>query len=422
MGCGSDKLQKNVEETSKYYNYVQKKRDFQSDWDFIVKYNNKKLSEEMDKVKGMERPTQNDFHFMEKYKETLFKEGMNNPSYTIMAYVAKDRLSGLMKDPIKIFDYINENIKHNTKSKHGTEKLTEVELDLCPKIVERFKKEFEADLRHILYDVKDNYCESIFIGFNENLKFNPKFEPNIITLVISEKLFDEPKALEGVVEVIQYSQALQIINLIIYPTSGDGELKEKFGLDGFYYSSLYTILKAVADNRNIKVLNFHCIKDYGIMLAPEIGAQIIKKIQTETLVALHIGNLGFSEYFIEKLKFHIASTRKLLFLSLEGNMLKKMHINHLKNIISKNKSLLAISIVSSDFPSSDEKLIKKFKEEAFATKKETNKANKDKCKLSVIYVSDESIIKFLKNKHIARKADSSRLSLPKTYTESNIII
>ena len=117
-----------------------------------------------------------------------------------------------------------------------------------------------------------------------------------------------------------------------------------------------------------------------LILAPEISNLIIKKLQSETLVSLHIGNFSLSTQFNNKLIFQFASTRSLAFVSLENKKLSKDDILTLKNVLSKNRSILAISIVSSFFKNMKPEIIDKFK----STLKEGTK-------VEIVYLSDISL-------------------------------
>ena len=68
------------------------------------------------------------------------------------------------------------------------------------------------------------------------------------------------------------------------------------------FTLLYKLVEAVSSNRNIKSFFLHSVKDYSIIMAPEINNLIIKKLQSETLVSLHIGNFYMSTEFSKKFK------------------------------------------------------------------------------------------------------------------------
>lgn len=85
------------------------------------------------------------------------------------------------------------------------------------------------------------------------------------------------------------------------------------------------------------------MKDYEIMLAPEISNLILQKLQSESLRAIHLGGFNYSQNFYDKLLFQITSTRSLDILSLEGydfwNYFSTKGISNLE----KNKSLTLLA-------------------------------------------------------------------------------
>ena len=181
-------------------------------------------------------------------------------------------------------------------------------------------------------------------------------------------------------ESIRYNTQLQIVNLILVPKDFDGKLLGSFGLDGLMFAMLFKLVEAVSLNRSIKSFFLHSVKDYSIILAPEISNLIIKKLQSETLVALHIGNFFLSTQFNNKLIFQFASTRSLLFVSIENNHFSKDDILNLKNVLSKNRSILLLSVVSSFFKNMKPEIINKYK----STLTEGSK-------LEIVHLSDQSL-------------------------------
>ena len=167
--------------------------------------------------------------------------------------------------------------------------------------------------------------------------------------------------IESLSETIRYCPTLKIVNFILIPLNNEGKLVENFGLDGLMFTMLYKLIEAVSLNRAIKSFFLHSVKDYSITMAPEISNLIIKKMQSETLIALHIGNFFISNEFNKKLIFQLSSTRSLIFVSFENKFFSKDNISPLNNILRKNKSILAFSIVSPFFNKMKPEIINKFK-------------------------------------------------------------
>jgi len=269
--------------------------------------------------------------------------------------------------------------------------LSEDDLEKYRSVEERFQKEFEMDLKLLIYDISKgmlhNLSPCLYSSFNLNLALtlNEDYQPNIITVILNEQILTKVELIESLAEAIKYSTKLYIVNYILIPKDNNGKQLETFGLDGLMFTMLYKLVEAVSVNRSIKSFFLHSIKDYSIIMAPEISNLIIKKLQSETLVSLHIGNFFISTEFNKKLIFQFSSTRSLLFVSLEGNYITKDNILSLKNVLSKNRSIVALSIVSSLFHNMKPEIINKFKS-----------VLKEGSKLEIVHLSDISLF----NSHI----------------------
>ena len=115
-------------------------------------------------------------------------------------------------------------------------------------------------------------------------------------------------------------------------------------------------------------------------MAPEISNLIIKKLQSETLVSFHLGNFYISDEFFKKLTFQFSSTRSLLFVSLESKYYTKDNITSLMNVLSKNRSILGLSIIAPMFQNMKPKIIKKYKS-----------GLQEGSKLEVVHLSSQSL-------------------------------
>ena len=248
------------------------------------------------------------------------------------------------------------------------------------------------DLKLFNYNITEgslhNLNQSFYPFINFNLTINDLFQPNIMTVILDENIMTKVELMETLAESIRYNNQLQIVNLILIPKDNNNNLLESFGFDGLMYSMLFKLVEAVSLNRSIKSFFLHSIKDYSLILAPEISNLIIKKLQSETLMALHIGNFSLSTQFNNKLIFQFASTRSLTFVSMENKQFSKDDIITLKNVLSKNRSILAISIVSTFFKNMKPEIIDKFKSTL-----------KDGSKLEIVYLSDKSLFDDYLNKH-----------------------
>lgn len=263
--------------------------------------------------------------------------------------------------------------------------LSEEELEKYMSVEERFQKEFEMNLKLLVYNISkgilSNMPPCLYSSFNLNLSLKEICQPNIITVILNEQILTQIELIESLAEAIKYSTKLYIVNYILVPMDNNGKLLDTFGLDGLMFTMLYKLVEAVSSNRAIKSFFLHSVKDYSIIMAPEISNLIIKKLQSETLVSLHIGNFFISTEFNKKLIFQFSSTRSLLFVSLEDNYITKDYILSLKNVLSKNRSILALSIVSPLFHNMKPEIINRFKS-----------VLKEGSKLEIVHLSDTSLI------------------------------
>lgn len=285
--------------------------------------------------------------------------GLKYPKETILFYATGLIIqnANLIKTNFKIFNFIQKiylNLGFSQK-----------EIEKCKFVEERFQKEFVIKLKLLIYDITEGIFKNLlpifYSSFNLNIALKDICQPNIITLILNEQLLTKVELCESLSESIRYCTELQIVNFILIPKDNNNKLVENFGLDGLMFTMLYKLIEAVSLNRAIKSFVLHSIQDYSIVMAPEISNLIIKKLQSETLVALHIGNFFISNEFNKKFIFQFSSTRSLLFVSLENKYLTKDNILTLKNILSKNKSILALSIVSPLFKNMRPEIINKFK-------------------------------------------------------------
>ena len=326
--------------------------------------------------------SENDINYiLEKYNpknKNCKISGLKYPKETILLYATGLIIdnSNLLDRNIDIFKFV-QNIYLNLG-------FSEKEIEKCRFVEERFQKEFEMDLKLLTYDINKGIFQRLspilYPSFNLNFALKDLCQPNILTLILNEEFLTKVELIESLSEVIRYCPKLQIVNFILIPKKNNDELLETFGLDGLMFAMLYKLVEAVSLNREIKSFFLHSIRDYSIIMAPEISNLIIKKLQSETLVSLHIGNFYISGEFYKKLIFQLSSTRSLLFVSFENKYITKDSIITLKSVLSKNKSILALSLVTHLFKNIKPEIINKFK----STLQEGSK-------LEVVHLSNESL-------------------------------
>ena len=267
--------------------------------------------------------------------------------------------------------------------------LSNEEIEILDNIEKMFQKEFPLDLKLVTINLNSRKYSDLsilhFLGINANLKFNKNFQPEVFNLIIDDNLLENVDLVRDISDVILNSQTLLVVNYILYPRNRDYKLADDFGLDGQTYQSLYRLINAVTVNRKIKSFVLHSMKNYNINLAPEICRLIEKKLQSETLIAFHFGNFNLTGKLKNNIKFLLSCTKSLLVLSYENNYYTKEEVLNLKNtIISKNRSIKALSIVTPIFNGMKKSVINKMKQRS-------ENDNKDS-KLEFIHFGHESLL------------------------------
>ena len=334
------------------------------------------------KISDRMHPTENELkeiisNNLEKAKEL----GINNSHIIFLHYFCKNFVENfVVTKNYNIFKTLKEIINKLTITNEERTNLESTE--------KRFEKEFPTDMTFVNYNLnlKDfqNLSSLNFLGINSNLKFEKNFQPEMLTLIIDDQLLENINLVKDIADLISNCPNLIIVNYILYPRNKDGKLAEVFGLDGETYQSLFALIKAVTVNKKIKSFVFHSVEYYNINLAPEICRLIEQKLQSETLVSFHFGNFNLNENWIKKMDFLLASTKSLLFLSLENKNYTKDYILDFTNVMAKNRSIMTLSIVSPIF--------KGMKKEVVEKMKESYKTDNKDSKLEFIYFDHQSLI------------------------------
>ena len=322
--------------------------------------------------------------FINKHQSTASKAKINNLQDLIIQLITEDYIS----NNALTSEY---NIFTKFKSILSSLSLTSSQLNRLHHIETRFQKEFEMKLNSIfilydtlLYPLTPVQRKAII----SNISFLEKFNPNIFTILITNRFIHDDDIVTMITEMIAHSKTMQIINIILYPLNEDNHILNKYGLDCKGYKVLFKIMKSVADNRYIKSLCLHSIKDYNIVLAPEIAQQIVYKLQSETLIAFHLGNFKISETFAQQFFFQIVSTRSICALSIESNDIKRFPIRALIKIIEQNVSLQVLTFIYAHHTVSDDN-----EEEVMDDINEcVNEFELKEGQEDVVYVGNKSII------------------------------
>lgn len=363
--------------------YLEKQKNFEEDFQkFQRKLASNDIIRDINKLKEIKNPSEEELkNFIEKYDDLAEKKKFHEPKMIFLDILGEYFVrENMLEDDFDVFSLIQKTYTNLD--------FDEKELEKCKTVLERFEKEFDTNMNHIVYDITKEELRdknTLYLqGINQNLKFNKDCQPNALTLILNEKFLDNEKLIEDLYELISNCPTLQIVNYFLYPRDKDGEIEEVYGLDGSFLQMLYYLVEAVSINKNIKSFFLHCVKDYNIILAPEISNLIIRKLQSETLVAFHLGNFNISEGFVSLLEFQLSCTKTLIFFSLE-NTYTKQEMLSFKRGLSKNRSIMAICVVSS--------LLEKMK-------KEVKKIIKSalKCNDAVVYLSEKSLFDITKIK------------------------
>ena len=328
-------------------------------------------------------PTEEELKSITKNNVTKAKEAGIENTYIVFLYYLCQRF---VESYVIIKDY---NIFKTLNNIISDISLAEEERESLDNLKSKFEKEFPMDMKLIIFNLESNRYRDLkavnFLGIRANLQFNKDLQPEVFNLIIDDKMLDNYDLCRGLADIIENCSTLLVVNYILYPRDIDGKLEKEFGLDGQTYQSLFSLIKAVTVNRKIKSFVLHSMKDYNINLAPEICRLIEHKLQSETLISFHFGNFNLTGSYEKKIEFLLSSTKSLLFLSLENKNYTKENVLYIKNyLLNKNRSIMALSVVTPIFNGMKKSVIEKMKQGS-------ESENKDS-KLGLIYLSHKSLI------------------------------
>ena len=328
-------------------------------------------------------PTEEELKSITKNNVTKAKEAGIENTYIVFLYYLCQRF---VESYVIIKDY---NIFKTLNNIISDISLSEEERESLDNLKSKFEKEFPMDMKLIIFNLESNRYRDLkavnFLGIRANLQFNKDLQPEVFNLIIDDKMSDNYDLCRGLADIIENCSTLLVVNYILYPRDIDGKLEKEFGLDGQTYQSLFSLIKAVTVNRKIKSFVLHSMKDYNINLAPEICRLIEHKLQSETLISFHFGNFNLTGSYEKKIEFLLSSTKSLLFLSLENKNYTKENVLYIKNyLLNKNRSIMALSVVTPIFNGMKKSVIEKMKQGS-------ESENKDS-KLELIYLSHKSLI------------------------------
>ena len=377
---GSTEIKKETRKSILYFPFSQRQIIFEKDYQ---KFQTNVLRHMNYNLQDHSYPTEKELIDITRLYLAQAKEaGIENPQIVFLYYLCQR----LVEKYVVIKDY---NIFKTLYKIIDDLYLTDIETQSLGNLEKKFQKEFPTDMKLVLFNLNSNRYRDLsmahYLGINANLRYNKNYQPEIINLIIDDKLLEDYNLCKDISDLIENCPTLLIVNYILYPRNIDGKLEEDFGLDGQTYQSLFSLIKAVTVNRKIKSFVLHSMKSYNINLAPEICRLIEKKLQSETLIAFHFGNFNLTGSYEKKIEFLLSSTKSLLFLSFENKNYNKENVLNIKNyLLTKNRSIMALSVVTPIFNGMKKSVIEKMKQCSQTDNKDS--------KLELIHLSHKSLI------------------------------
>lgn len=350
MGCSSSIAREQIILNSPQKNT--RKEDYMKKAESFAKVH-KKFKEEV-----LNKAFMDDLDKLEQNKNNII-DGINkmwnkHKNLLISAHIDRDRFFFL------IYEIIAENII-KTKFNYGEldglkflklklkEKFSSVTLEdfnNLKDIIVNKEGYFPRNQKSLIYytDLIQEEIQPFWKSINSNLLYNKELEIQALTICLTPALISKENIMEDLFNIIEFNENLYTLNILLCPMKLDGKYLDVFNLNALTYKYLYRIFEAVRNNQNIKVLFFHSVRPYGIVLPPEINRLILEKVKEDTLFGLHFGKFDFSEDFSCRLFDDIVLSKNLCYLGYDTKMTDLHIIDHLKTSLVKNKSLSAIVI------------------------------------------------------------------------------
>ena len=285
-----------------------------------------------------------------------------------------------------LFEYIYP--KHSSNYENVSENEDQEQIktpyELCIESLKVFEREFENRLLSTVYNLKNelrNLDINVLMGINRNMKFNKNHQPQILSIILTPFILNNKQLIIDLADLIENAERLQILILLIDPVDEQNESLNEFNFNINDHTMLKYLLNAMANNKRIKVFILQCIKEHRIVLAPENANLLITKLQSETLVAFHIGKFMLSDEFLNKLCFQITSTRSLKFLGIDNRKIYTFVKSKLMPALISNSSLLAVAFTGFNY-TKDEEIIKEIKQKVYGENEEIN----------IVYLGEDSLV------------------------------
>lgn len=257
-----------------------------------------------------------------------------------------------------------------------------------------FEKTIPPSLTAITYYLKGKLNElehNTLKGLNRNIKFNTKYQPEMLTLVLTPFMLENKALINDIAELIaKGDDHLCIVNIFINLVDVNEQPITNCNLNFADQERMYTLLESVNQNKKIKVLMIQCISNGGnssVVLAPENLTLIIKKLQSETLNAFHLGGFTFSNDFIHSLCFQLMSTRSLTVFSLDYVGIGECLLDKILPALMRNTSLSCVNFSGFDIEAYGVDI-----EEVKMKIKEKNNNNNNNSKLCLMVFNRKCIV------------------------------
>lgn len=209
--------------------------------------------------------------------------------------------------------------------------------------LQSFENKIPSNITSITFYLKGKLNEletPVLKGIFRNIKFNSKYQPDMLTLILTPFILDNKPLIYDIAELLSKGdEHLQIVNIFINMVDVNEHQIRNCNLNLGDHEMLFMLLESVCSNKKIKVLMIQCLNGENVVLAPENCKMIIKKLQNESLMGFHLGGFELSKEFVCSLCFQLMSTRSLVWFSLDYCGLGEVLVGKVLPALIRNTSL-----------------------------------------------------------------------------------
>lgn len=343
MGCSSSNIddenvfkfeKKSVEELSLLKGKFLEKQKAVSE----LRATNKLFDEEFTSIYSLNHDLFEEAYesFYEKYKALLDSKLFNKDSfkeYTLTVASQLFILNDLHYKEYNIKDLIIEFVKELKKEPEYTGS----DITIVEDILNNEAHNFPFGQKGFIYTPESikSYCFA-HGHINNNFKYDPQFEVNVLNFVLIGEHIDNIGYLKGIGEIIESNKTLVSVCMQLYDNYDDNRPFEKSKM-----KNLNIILEAIKNNSNIKA--FAILQSKGensLDLGNEVFQALTDIIQKDFLEFLYLYRLSFNRTFGEKLGNIIPSLKNLMFLGIFSDDKEYEYLNNIFLGISNNSSIV----------------------------------------------------------------------------------